>query len=636
MKLVFPNLFGDFNLNENTLVETSNNKYLNGFLWKVEDNIFTSRSITYGFDKTGMHKIEFWGNYINGEKVYLCENIFVKRPTISSSQEYNNEKNKLIETDFSMEYSGQLHFQHSNCPVAPRRKGGYYVAFTDTEKYLYVLSYDKDDILIKDFNTNEKAYPHDITATDYGFAIYMLEVGSSYHFYLSVYNKNFILVNTVQIMNNKANDDKTVDSTLEKQVIRYDSSGNPVYGMRFMYRPDNGKLAYSRGRIFLIFAHYNHFISDGGHTGDTIVTFNDVLQDMDFGNSWGCSHSLIQSATFDEFFFWTAALGDAYPQGINVQYTSKIDFSSIYDKINKKYNLRIYYQNSNLAGDIKGYLNGSADGKLGGIIYFETLGLFCLVYAKIPNYSDVDPNNMKNIIYMATWKFENNEIKDHEITEIKVFETDNVMQVRAEKYGEDKVFIIYSKTTSTGGNSYGNVNKGTNPYLYIIKVPEKSAIVRDEEKDNLIMNTNEDLRTFDDGVLIWASSNNDGKLVINKIGTPILDDNNDDINYILTQEDLIYDDDEDKKGEGEGKGEEDGNKGKEKAINVNDKGLSTGSIVGITLGTVFGVSLISWGIYFLVKYFKNKKISPEFNSHSKENVIPYSKNDINSKDLVKK
>ena len=255
-------------------------------------------------------------------------------------------------------------------------------------------------------------------------------------------HKNFELINTVQIMNN----DKTnmeVDSTLEKQIIRYDSKGQPVYGMRYMYDPDNGKLVYSRGRIFLIFAHYNYFLGNGGHTGDTVVTFNDVLQDMDFGNTWGASHSLIQSATFDEYYFWTAALSDAYPQGIKVEYTSKRDFYNSYDPVNKKNNLRVNEENDNLAGSIKGYLNGSADGKLGGILYFAKLGLYCLVYAKTPNYSE-DENKGKNVIYITTWKFTGNQIAEEETTEIKIFEEGkNVMQVRAGKYGDDKVFVIY-------------------------------------------------------------------------------------------------------------------------------------------------------------------------------------------------
>ena len=57
-------------------------------------------------------------------------------------------------------------------------------------------------------------------------------------------------------MNNKKNDNKDIDSNLEKQIIKYDKNGNPVLGMRFIYRPTNAKLIYSRGRIFLIFSHY--------------------------------------------------------------------------------------------------------------------------------------------------------------------------------------------------------------------------------------------------------------------------------------------------------------------------------------------------------------------------------------------
>ena len=141
--------------------------------------------------------IEFWGNYINGESVYLCENIFVEKKSISNTQNFDDSNIKVIPTTFDMEYTSKLHFEHSNSPVAPRIDGGYYIAFTDKNEYLHVLSYDINDTLIKDFNTNEKAYPQDIVSTDYGFAIYMKEAGSSYHSYISVYNKNFEFTKTV-------------------------------------------------------------------------------------------------------------------------------------------------------------------------------------------------------------------------------------------------------------------------------------------------------------------------------------------------------------------------------------------------------------------------------------------------------
>ena len=237
---------------------------------------------------------------------------------MTPTQEFDNSVVKLKETNFDMLYSNYIHFYHSNSPLAPRSDDGYYIAFTDTSKYLHVLSYDKNDKLLKDFNINEKAYPVDITATDKGFAIYMIEADSEYHSYLSLYNKSFQLIKKVQIMNNSKKDDKKVDSNIKKQVIRYDTDGKPVFGMRFMYHPDSGKLIYEFGRIILIFSHYNYFLDVGEHTGDTTVTFDSSLNDMDFGLTWGASHSLIQSATADDLYFWTAALSDAYPMGIKV------------------------------------------------------------------------------------------------------------------------------------------------------------------------------------------------------------------------------------------------------------------------------------------------------------------------------
>ena len=551
LKLNYTNNKGDINMNQKTVFTIENNN-LNGYLWKIGDNIFTTKSIEYTFIKSGRHPIEFWGNLINGETIYYCDYVFVKKLPVSSSQQYDDSKVKIIETDFKMTYDAMLHFQHSNSPVAPRIDGGYYISFTDETKILHILSYDKDDNLIKDFNTTEAAYPFDIISTDYGFAIYLLDADDNWHSYLSLYNKKFELVNKIQIMNNKGNN-RSIDSNINKQIIRYDRSGTPVFGMRFMYRPEGGKLTYSRGRIFLIFCHYNDFLERGGHTGDTVVTFNDALQDMDFGFTWGTSHSLIQSATFDEYYFWTAALGDAVPEGISVIHTSKADIANedvfYYDPINKKYNQRYYGGKNNLAGYIKGDANGRADGKLGGILYFEKYKLYCLIYAKTPNNS-TDEKNGKNIIYITTWKFElkNETFTDIKTTEVKVFENETIMNVRAGKYGDDKVFIIYSEKPQNSKDwGWGYLDMGTIPHLYIIDISTLKKIKDNIKLDKLTMNTNEDLKTFNDGVLIWAATNKEGKLIIHKVGIPLLNEKYDDINYILTKDDLVKEKDDDEK-----------------------------------------------------------------------------------------
>ncbi len=79
INLIFPNTKGDIEFNKDTLIKTSNEKYLNGFLWKIEGSTYTTKEITHKFEKSGMYMVEFWGNYINGELVYLCENVFVKK-----------------------------------------------------------------------------------------------------------------------------------------------------------------------------------------------------------------------------------------------------------------------------------------------------------------------------------------------------------------------------------------------------------------------------------------------------------------------------------------------------------------------------------------------------------------------------
>ena len=256
---------------------------------------------------------------------------------------------------------------------------------------------------------------------------------------------------------------------------------------------------------------------------------------------------------------------------------------------------------------------------------------------------------------MTTWELFDKAIINSKTIEVKVFETNNVMQVRAGKYGEDKVFIIYSETTSSGGNSYGSVTKGTIPKLIILKLPDNEFVVNDVEKENLLMNTNEDLRTFSDGTLIWATANINGKLVINKIGTPKLDDSYDDIDYILTKNDLVDEtinvlEDETKTDEQISNTDEtnetdeineSGNEGnivkkkkKKENDDEDDDSLSTGAKVGIALGVIFGSGAIGVGIYFLIHTFKKKNIIPVNSSMSKSNITVYNKNNTNKKDLI--
>ena len=617
VKLVYSGEFGEIEYNSASTIKTDN-QYINGYIWRIgQKDYYKNSVISPRFTKSGRQRIELWARVVSGEVIYLCDYVYVKKKTVSSPQDFSKSKIKKIETGFKMTYTYQLHFEHSNSAVAPRVDGGYYVAFSDDSRYLHILSYDKNDNLLKDFDTKAKGYILDITTTDYGFAIYIRDVDNMNHSYLSLYNKNFELINTITIMNNDiANPD--IDSDISKQIIRYDYNGSPVYGMRFMYDPDNGKLIYSRGRIFLIFSHYNYFIGNGGHTGDTVVTFNDVLKDMDFGDTWGSSHSLIQSVTADDLYFWTAALSDAYPEGIKVEYTSKKYFLNNYwdyDAFNKKHNSRVRTENDNLAGYITPYRNGRADGKLGGILYYEKLGLYVMVYAKTP-VASTETDGGKNVIYATLWKFADNKITNNQTKIIKnLGESNNVMQLRAGKYGDNKLFVIYAPTTFPGNNGYGNVAKGTVPKVFIIELPSFKITTNDKQIDNLLMNTNEDLRTFQDGVLIWATSNAEGNLTINKVGVQRLDESYDDINYNLTKDDLKDVDNEyNKKDEGKwSDGNNDGGK--------NNKTLGGGAVFAIVLFTIIGIIVLIIGVFLLYKYIKYKKSGREFSLKNVKNEM---------------
>ena len=516
IELVFPEDKRDFEYNTKLEIQVNNYDYFMAYLWKVNDEIIKTEKVKLSLTESGVNNVEFWGKYVSGKMEYLCEIFYVENEKISDEIEFDESKIKQITTEFKMEYKGAVTFTTSNSPVAPRDDGGYYIAVQKTDKFLHILSFDKDDNLIKDFDTQEKARPHDITTTYSGFAVYVMDDENRNHAYITAYNKDFEMVNRVQVMNNDRKDQET-DSTPDKQLTRYNNKGNIEFYMRFTYQADNAKLIYSRGRIVLIFAHYNYFTDEKmGHNADTVATFNDNLEDLDFGVIWGASHALIQSATFDDNYFWTATLSDAYPQGIRVQYISKRDFQNNYDAVAKKNNLRVNGANSDLAGTIKGYSNGWADGRLGGLLYFDKLELYCLIYAKTPNYSKDDKNN-KNIIYISTWKFNNSKIEPANVTEIKVLETNNVMQLRAGKFGSDKVFIMYHETKTSGHNYYGNVPRGTVPKVFVIRLPDFEFIRDDVKIDSLLMNTNEDLRTFRNGELIWATSDSKNNLVINKI-----------------------------------------------------------------------------------------------------------------------
>ena len=108
------------------------------------------------------------------------------------------------------------------------------------------------------------------------------------------------------------------------------------------------------------------------------------------------------------------------------------------------------------------------------------------------------------------------------------------------------------------------------------------------------MNTNEDLRTFRDGVLIWGAADKDGNLVINKIGTSSLDDTYEDVNYKITQKEVEDIKNKIKEEEKEEQEEEEDN---------HDSSLSAGAIAAIVIAIII---ILAVGTFLLVRYIKKR------------------------------
>ena len=253
----------------------SNGKYFNGYLWRIDDTIFHTQNFTYTFNYSGNHRIQFWANLINGEVLYACDYAYVKKKDVSKTQAFDINNIKLIETNFTMHYSGFTTFNPANAAVAPKINGEYLVAVSDLTKFIHILHFDKNDNLIRDFNTTKLGYPHDIVETDYGFVLYAV-YDDYFRSYLDLYNKNFELINTVKVMDNDPKGDRKKQSNPSKQVMKYDNNGNPAFGMIHMGVPDTGKIAYTKGRIYLIFGHENYYPDGDWHNGDSTITLNDI------------------------------------------------------------------------------------------------------------------------------------------------------------------------------------------------------------------------------------------------------------------------------------------------------------------------------------------------------------------------
>ena len=528
----------DTNIGETKSFSVDENILL-GSLWRINKNstIPDDFSISVLFNYSGLNMIENWAYDLAGEMHYSCYNLFVDNSFSFTLKELEMKNDYMfINTSLRSDYNNKLHFTYSNAVVAPRTHGSYYVAFRSLDdSCIHVLSYDKNNTLLKNFNTNIKGYVFDITATSIGFALYLKEETSNEtlsYSYLLIYNIQFKLVQKKIIINN---DSLNKNGGTPKQITKYDSNGKIEKGMEFMYNPTNAQLLYSGGYIYLHFSYYNHFNDSTDLNGDSLVIFDDTALNTFFGPIFNINQSLIHGICEENDYVYLAVLSDTN-KGINASRVSKKDIDTKdYDSVAGKNNKRKYFNLPTIiSGEIGNNGNGTSLGKFGGIFYLSSLSKYGVVYS---SYNSTDGTyyitiSLFNVIETTT---ENSTSYNVAINMyyIRTFESGaDVYQVRVGKLGEDLI-ILYSVTSNNVDKNYGDLPKGS-PTSYIIASWDSANNNFTAKKYNGTslgkgrMPTNEALKNFKDSRLIWASIDENNYLIINRLGT--LTDYNDNLN----------------------------------------------------------------------------------------------------------
>ena len=394
---------------------------------------------------------------------------------------------KNISYTFNSSRLNEIFFGASQAPIAPKENGGYYLCYRSDENDLHVIEFDSSDKLIEDFNTQYKAIPFDIIEINDGFAIYAREVDDENHSFLLVYDSKYKKINEATLMDNGADPTTTKDA-----IVFYNSNNDFIYGLNAMYKPTNAKLAYGNDRINLIFAHYNHFGADGGHTGDTYYSFDlkCTKESVKYAWSWYSSHSLIQSHIFDGKYFITATLGDAYPQGFTITAVNCSYINDKEDTIN-------YNSNQTIVKSFPGNFGGNSLGRLGGIMQFDDY--YVIIYSVKKN-----DNEERDGIFLTKFKYDGKSITTVDTKEIINGVGSKLKNLRAAKF-VNKILITYIHNKDDFGTDYPSYYQDMDETMYYIVCDTYGNIETGPlESSWQHQALNEDIRPLKDGSLRWG------------------------------------------------------------------------------------------------------------------------------------
>ncbi|MCP3685536.1 MAG: hypothetical protein GY861_23040 [bacterium] len=309
-----------------------------------------------------------------------------------------------------------------------------------------------------------------------------------------------------------------------EQISFYNKDGNILYGMQTMYRPHNGKLAYGKGRVCLVHAHYNYFgAKSGGHTGDSLFCFDESGRNERYGWSWGASHSLIQSIHYDGNLFVTASLGDMFPKNIKICAADPRQETGFDKTRNTNAAYKIWCKNLIEDGEgINGNGTGKACGRLGGIMRLGKK--YAVAYARSPctvrDYYGKTQSSKRNEIGIVTFEINGTSFTNFKITSLGQ-KASNVVGLRSGKYGKN-IYITYATVSSDStGSPTSDRFTGSSEKQYGMLVNFDGKILNGRfDVSTFSLPQSDDLRVLKDGTLAWGAVDSAGNLKLHYTQKP--------------------------------------------------------------------------------------------------------------------
>ena len=485
-------------------------------------------SIKFSPQEVGCYSVKTKWKMFDGTILAKCDARFV-RPFLGSDADTTLAKDDIKEVVYEGITANRitaLHFNAATAPMAPKEDEGAYILYKEKDtNALKIQEVDNDMAAVKIIDLQETATPLAITTSkDLGIVIYAKDATDSNYSWVARYDHDGTRKWKKTIMNNGAD-----PNSAKEQIEFYNTDETLPFGMKCMHKPHNGELALGRGKIFLVFAHYNNFkcgeSSRDDHTGDTMITFNKSGENFMLGSAWSASHSLTQRALYDGKQFITSALGDAFPQ--QIQFTTQ---NGKYDNGHKdgKTGIKNRFANSGsssvIPGEIPGDGTGQACGRLGGLSMLKSSGYekFAQVYSRKPCTSGYSGTNKTNDVDEIGIVFFDRDLQM--LSQKKLTTGDDVNVVTSAKYGKN-IVVLFSRT-SRQGRSDGKFapdnyqTDSTDEKTYIMLASDTGTVkTAPIELDNNIIN-NDNMIVLTNGNVVWSFVDMDGKLKTYRLNVP--------------------------------------------------------------------------------------------------------------------